>query len=416
MMEAAPHRLDDAHLELIGTLETLSKSCKALEDTMYTLDQRLIAPTDAPILKNLQSRLHFMSPTIESLEQNMLKFRAAADPFRGLADMAIEIDARFTELEEKERAFAKAHEKFEDKKAKLTDDHNALVRAQSDFEQEVSENHTDASAQQLRQSLKQTRNELRDAQASLDTKTRMLEQRGFELNAATAAISQLQDNEAHMQEEIRRIESQHRRQSSHARDSLIKLKREMEILQQREDKAHDLLASEHRKHMTLQSALQQELSSKNNTTQLPNIDERPSSAPHLNVLKTMQRNQQLINDITKSRFENDRLREDNQSLVLHAKDANSHSSLLRNQVASSGQDRHDLVRRLHRVENESKMWQTQLTKQAARTVNRHKVHREAAADDQWARIELLENSERDRYVHHSGVPSGTRNIQVHKWG
>eukprot|EP00040_Diaphanoeca_grandis_P001160 m.17636 g.17636 ORF g.17636 m.17636 type:complete len:423 (-) comp11594_c0_seq1:158-1426(-) len=417
MMDEAPQRLDAAHLELVGTMETLAKTCKALEDSMYSMDHRSVPANETPILKNVQMRLSTITPTIEDLEQKMLRYRAAVDPLRGLTDLAVEIDSRFSELEEKQRALVGAQEKFADKRARMTEEQNSLHLAQQDFEQEVAEMQTDPDTQQQRQVLKQVRSELRDAHASLDTKTRLLEQRGFELNAATSTISQLQENEAQLQEELRRSESNNRRLNSSARETITKLKRELEISHQREDKAQDLLASEHRKQMTLQMTLQKELASRS-SRELPPVDERPSSAaPHLNVLKTMQRNQQLINDITKSRFENERLREDNQSLVLHAKDANSQSSLLRNQVSTNISDRQELARRLHRVEKESKLWQSELTKQAARTVHRHKLDREAAADYQWARIDLLErSSDRDRYSHHSGVPSGTRNIQVHKWG
>lgn len=396
-------------------MESLTKACEALDNDIYTIQERSTQNSSDPAIKILRTHLQDLLPHMQELESNMIAYQEAVEPLQGLSGLADEINERIHTVDERERALEHRNEDLQELQSRVKEEEQVLKKAQEDFDKEVLEMQGTADMAELRQILRETRAELRDTKAALATKTRLLEQRSLELSTTQSTLAQLQDLEAQLQEELRHLDSQNRRMHASTRESVAKLKRELELSQQREEKAQDLLASEHRKHQTLQLTLQKELASRKQT-QLPPVDERPNSAPHLDVLKTMQRNQNLINDITKSRFENARLREDNHSLLLHAKDANAQGTELRNQVAASLADRMELTRRLHRAENESKLWQSQLTKQAARTVQRHKFNREAAADYQWSRIELLQSSsDRDRYVHHTGIPQGTRNIQVHKW-
>ena len=204
-------------------------------------------------------------------------------------------------------------------------------------------------------------------------------------------------------------------------NTIRRLQRDLEAARIRERDTQDLLESEHRKQLTLQETLQETLSAQASPSRMSPAKQRPMTAPqleHLDVLKTMRRNQSLINDITSQRYENDRLRSDNASLLLHAKDANVSQATLHNAVSTSYADRAELRRRLHKADSEKKMWEAQLTKTAARTIRRHQVLREAEEQYQWQQIELAQvrsGSAKHKFKHHTGMPPTTRNIQVHKW-
>lgn len=204
-------------------------------------------------------------------------------------------------------------------------------------------------------------------------------------------------------------------------NTIRRLQRDLEAARIRERDTQDLLESEHRKQLTLQETLQETLSAQASPSRKSPSKQRPMTAPqleHLDVLKTMRRNQSLINDITSQRYENDRLRSDNASLLLHAKDANTSQATLHNAVSTSYADRAELRRRLHKADSEKKMWEAQLTKTAARTIRRHQVLREAEEQYQWQQIELTQvrsGSAKHKFTKHTGMPPTTRNIQVHKW-
>jgi len=204
-------------------------------------------------------------------------------------------------------------------------------------------------------------------------------------------------------------------------NTIRRLQRDLEAARIRERDTQDLLESEHRKQLTLQETLQETLSAQASPSHKSPSKQRPMTAPqleHLDVLKTMRRNQSLINDITSQRYENDRLRSDNASLLLHAKDANTSQATLHNAVSTSYADRAELRRRLHKADSEKKMWEAQLTKTAARTIRRHQVLREAEEQYQWQQIELTQvrsGSAKHKFTKHTGMPPTTRNIQVQKW-
>lgn len=204
-------------------------------------------------------------------------------------------------------------------------------------------------------------------------------------------------------------------------NTIRRLQRDLDAARVRERDTQDLLESEHRKQLTLQETLQETLSAQASPSRNSPSKQRPMTAPqleHLDVLKTMRRNQSLINDITSQRYENDRLRSDNASLLLHAKDANTSQATLHNAVSTSYADRAELRRRLHKADSEKKMWEAQLTKTAARTIRRHQVLREAEEQYQWQQIELAQvrsGSAKHKFTKHTGMPPTTRNIQVQKW-
>eukprot|EP00041_Stephanoeca_diplocostata_P023110 m.562022 g.562022 ORF g.562022 m.562022 type:complete len:195 (-) comp22219_c0_seq4:224-808(-) len=141
---------------------------------------------------------------------------------------------------------------------------------------------------------------------------------------------------------------------------------------------------------------------------------RPGTG-NVDVIKTLQRNQALINEVTDRRFENDKLRQDNAALLLHAKDASLDSLSLRNHVATSLADREELIRRLRKADSDAKRWKDQLNS-IARKASRQRFEEKVDKEEYgWSQIEFLSQPARRRSGDSFKSPSRTRNIQVEKW-
>lgn len=166
---------------------------------------------------------------------------------------------------------------------------------------------------------------------------------------------------------------------------VTRLQQDLQTSRQREAKAQEMLEAEHRKQRVLQLALQKELSARGSRSdadsdgssdRMPAIARTSQSGREsVDVGRTLQRNQSLINELTHRRFENERLRSDNASLILHVKDTKTDTHQLKNAVVASQVDRAELITRLRRAEADAKRWQDQLSKVSLHTVRRHREER-----------------------------------------
>lgn len=287
-----------------------------------------------------------------------------------------------------------------------------------------------ASTEDVEATLKKTEKQLHAAKAALaSAKRENLSLRDHETKL-NDQVAQLQANIHELAAELKAQQSQKSKSDQVRPDVAIlqntikRLQRDLEAARIQERDMQELLESEQKKQLQLQQSLQETLVAQAATSPTggsPGRNGRPFTAPirdSLDVLKTMRRNQTLINEVTSQRFENDRLRSDNASLLLHVKDATRASSDLHNQVATSYAHRMELQRRLFKTQSEKKLWEAQLNKTAARTIRRHQLIKEADEEYQWTQIEVMQNrsnSGKTSFGKNTGVPRGTRNIQVDKW-
>jgi len=288
--------------------------------------------------------------------------------------------------------------------------------------------------------LREVRGQLRDTEEIANAKARLLDKRGVELASVREQLQILQQENASLEGDVRQITRQAAKKTDQAKEMLSRLQQDLQASRQREVKAQEMLAEESRKQRVLQLALQRELAGRGSphsaAASVPPSPDRDMMPPirrssgmstmsrtsgamgpreSVDIEKTLRRNQTLINELTERRFENERLRSDNASLVLHVKDTKGDTHQLKNSLVASQVDRAELITRLRKAEADAKRWQDQLNKVTLHSLQRHREERQARIEREWEQIDKVKfDTPRPRMS--SGRLSQTRNTQVLKWG
>lgn len=285
----------------------------------------------------------------------------------------------------------------------------------------------------LESELIELRLKARAAEDASASKSRLVAKRTGDLQACKDQIERLKAANASLREEMRHTVKAYEKRVAGADMQLAELNRTLAHTQDEKLRSQDLLASETRKQRVLQYALQKELSSRGGGASPVSTPtrawDRAQSAPshgrsrpegerNVDVAGMIRRNQELLSELGNRRTENFRLRQDNSHLLLHAKDANQGSHLLRAQVTTSVANRAELLRNLECQKEETQKWKKQLQRTAERMVQRHQLERAAEEEARWDRIELLGERSRNspRKLSDGYKPRHHRNIAVEKWG
>lgn len=422
--------LRQKHEQVSATFSDAARAVSNLDDALaVAIDRSTGEGKDAGPLGTLKDRLTVFQEPIVHLLSELEDLRQSLDP---LATISESVAQQQRVQLERERVLKAANEALEDTRAKLDSDQAAFERLRRDHEQEVLENkllsNADNESGQLRSILRDVRAQLRDAQESAAARNRLLEKRGVQLGDLRMQMEQMQGDNERLQDELRKASRVNARTGDHAKETIARLQQELTASRHREMRAQEMLIAETRKQNALQHTLQQELSSRETTSSslLPSLEPHrraisaqpgDTGAATVDVIRTLRRNQALINEITDRRVENERLRQDNAALLLHAKDAHSETAGLRNQVVTSGADREELIRRLRKSEADARRWKEQLNVMARKATQRHFEQRVAKEEDEWGVIDTLAGMSMRRSSSGSlRAPSRSRNIQVERWG
>eukprot|EP00041_Stephanoeca_diplocostata_P023109 m.561995 g.561995 ORF g.561995 m.561995 type:complete len:489 (-) comp22219_c0_seq1:409-1875(-) len=395
--------VDHCHEQVEQAFNQAIRSTATLEDGLaIAISQVHEGSQELRHLIALQDKVVEVQDPVSRLLSELEILRDALQPIRKIA---LTVSQQQKVQEDRERVLESANEVLENSRSKLQEDLEAFERLRRDHEQETLElklsTDPDSEAEQLRDILRDVRAQLRDAQDAAASRDRLMDKRGIQLADARIELEQLQAENAKLQDELRNSNRKQKRAVEQAKETVARLQHELQASQHREVKAQQLLAAETKKQRVLQMTLQRELSDRDRTNgkadnksasnaELPALDahRRAISAPgttmlrpgtgNVDVIKTLQRNQALINEVTDRRFENDKLRQDNAALLLHAKDASLDSLSLRNHVATSLADREELIRRLRKADSDAKRWKDQLNS-IARKASRQRFEEKYAS-------------------------------------
>jgi len=393
----------------------------------------LEAVPDSKPLEDVTSKLYQVVTPMDDMHRELAQLIDTLKPYVQLAEALdqskIALVAAEAALEERDHALTAAQEQ-------LATDQTAVRRAKEDVDQDAltvllaSNDDSDASLRELTTQLAEMRAQLRAAEDSVASKAKVAAKRNSESSSLRAQLAKAEEANAELQDDLNRTTKAFEKRIARADTKIEDAAMQLEQSQMNHRRAQELLAAESRKQRVLQYALQKELSSKGPHR---SVDEawgsrRVGSAPphatrlspdrySADVAETMQRNQNLLNDVRTRKVENFRLRQDNATLLLHAKDANKGQYLLRAQVSTSVQDRSELMRRLQESQEQVEFLKEQLQKTAETVIRRHQLERAKEDQRRWARIEGLgTNDLAHKRLGKDRGPARTRNVPVGSWG
>lgn len=389
---------------------------------------------DSKPLEDVTSKLYQVVTPMDDMHRELAQLIDTLKPYVQLAEALdqskIDLVAAEALLEERDQTLTVGQDQ-------LAVDQTAVRRAKEDVDQDAltalmaSNDDKDASLRELTAKLADMRAQLRATEDSVASKAKVAAKRTSESSALRAKLAKAEEANAKIQDDLSRTTKAFEKRIARADTKIEDTAMQLEQSEMNHRRAQELLAAESRKQRVLQYALQKELSSKGphrGTTEEAWGSRRIGSAPphttrlspdrHISdVAATMQRNQNLLNDVRTRKVENFRLRQDNATLLLHAKDANKGQYLLRAQVSTSVQDRTELGRRLQESQEQVEFLKEQLQKTAETVIRRHQLERAKEDQRRWARIEGLgTNDLAHKRLGKDRGPARTRNVPVASWG
>ena len=328
-------------------------------------------------------------------------------------------------------------EALEEARGALDAERTVFNRRQQDLEHMLHEAEAGATSgkkevNRLRVSLHDVRKQLRDAQDVAAGDRRAMKKRAGEADLARQAEAALREQVADLEADLSRVRQVSDRAMRQSRDREQQLKRDLNVAKAEAARGEELLEAERRKHRVLQVTLQKELKKGAGRGERGGGDDGfvdvsrraqtahggRSGAVQVDVATTIRRNETLINDLSRRRGENARLRADNQTLLLHAKDANQGQHLLRAQITANVADRSALMKRLEKAKGDVKRLEKTANRYADDATQRRQADRAFGEQDRWARLDGITPSESAyfRSTHMARPPTRTRNIPVASWG